>query len=118
MRVAHLAFDLSLRHEGRHRIDDDQIDRPAPDKRVDDLEGLLAVVGLRDEELVRVHATDPGPAGIERVLRVNEGRGPTAALHGSDGMQRERGLSRRFLAVDLDDPAARIAADAERQIER
>src|SRR5687768_2425230 len=55
---------------------------------------------------------------VERMLRVDEGRRATTALHGRDGVQGQRGLPRSLRAVDLHDAAARIAADAEREIER
>ena len=42
---------------------------------------------------------------------------PPARLRLGDHMERERGLAGAFRAVDLDDPAARQAADAERDVE-
>src|SRR6185437_13474045 len=51
------------------------------------------------------------------VLGVDE-RGDTAApLRVGDGVQGERGLAGALRAVDLDDPAAREAADAERGVQ-
>ena len=46
LRVAHLAFDFGLRHERRDRVDDDDVDAVRADEHFDDLERLLAVVGL------------------------------------------------------------------------
>ena len=54
--VAHLALDLGLGHERRDRVDDDDVDRAGAHEHVGDLERLLAVVGLRDEQLVGLHA--------------------------------------------------------------
>jgi hypothetical protein len=54
--VAHLAFDLRARHERGHRVDDDHVDAVGADEHLDDLERLLAVVGLRDQQVLEVDA--------------------------------------------------------------
>ena len=54
---------------------------------------------------------------IERVLGVDEGARAAGALDFGDDLQGQRGLARGFRAVDLDDAAARQAADAERDVE-
>ena len=48
--VAHLAFDLGLRHERRDRVDDDDVDAARAHQHVGDFEPLLAGVGLRDQQ--------------------------------------------------------------------
>ena len=58
--VAHLALDLGARHERRHRVDDDEVERARAHEHVGDLERLLAGVGLGDEQLVDVHARARG----------------------------------------------------------
>ena len=69
-RVAHLALDLGLRHERRDRVDGDDVERAGADEQLGDLERLLAVVGLRDQQLVDVHADArarrPGPSRARR----------------------------------------------------
>ena len=52
------------------------------------------------------------------MLGVDEGGRPAGALHRRDGVQGERGLAGRLRAVDLDHPAARVPAHAEREVER
>ena len=52
--VAHLAVDLRLGDEGRHRIDYGDVEGAAPDQGLYDLEGLLARVGLADDKLVHL----------------------------------------------------------------
>ena len=116
-RVAHLALDLGARHERRDRVDDDDVDAARADERLGDLERLLAGVRLADEQLVDVDAAGSGVAGIERVLDVDE-RGDAAALLGlGDDVLADGRLARRLRAEDLRDPAARDAADAEREVE-
>ena len=74
--VAHLAFQLGARHERGDRVDDDHVDRTGPHEHLDDLQRLLAAVGLRDEEIVDVDAELLGVFGIERVLGVDKRRSP------------------------------------------
>ena len=116
--VAHLAFDLGARHERGDRVDDDAVDAARADERLGDLERLLAGIGLADEELVDVDAAGPGVARIERVLDVDEGDDAAARLRLGQDVLADRRLARRLRAEDLGDPAARDAADAERQVER
>ena len=61
------------------RVDRDQVDRAGADQDVDDLERLLAVVGLGDEQLVDVDADPPRVDRVDRVLGVDEGADPAAA---------------------------------------
>ena len=115
--IAHLAFELGARHERGDAVDHHEIDRERADQRVGDLERLLAGVGLGDQHFVGVDAELLGVGGVEGVLGVDEGAGAAGLLGLGDAVQSERGLARGFGAVDLDDPAARQAADAEREVE-
>ena len=83
-----------------------------------DLERLLAGVGLGDEHFVDIDAHASGVAGIEGVLRVDEGDNAAEGLRLGEDLERQRGLARGLGSVDLDDAAAGDAADAERHIER
>src|SRR3954453_5249971 len=68
------ALDLGARHEGGHRVDDDDVERAGADEHVGDLERLLTGVGLADQEGIGVDADGPGVLGVERVLGVDERR--------------------------------------------
>ncbi len=118
MRVAHVAFELGLGDERRDRVDDDHVDGVGPHQHFGDLERLFARVRLRNEQIVQIDAERGGVGRIERVLDVDERRGAAAALRLCDHVQRERRLTARLRPVDLDDAAARKAADAQRQVER
>ena len=52
------------------------------------------------------------------MLRVDERRDAAQLLRFGDGVQRDRRLTRRFGAVDLDHPAAGKPADAEGEVQR
>ena len=88
------------------------------DEGLGDLERLLTGIGLADEQLVDVDADVAGVAGVEGVLGVDEGDHAAGALRVGRDVVAERRLAARLGAVDLGDPAARHAADAERQVER
>ena len=117
LRVAHLALDFGFGGEGRHRVDDDDVDGARADQRVGDFECLFAVVGLRDEQVVHVHAQFLGIEAVEGVFGVDEGRDAARLLRLGDGVDRQCGLARRFGAVDFDDAAFGVAADAEGHVE-
>ena len=116
--VAHLALDLGLRHERRHRVDGDDVERARADQELGDLERLLTGVRLRDEQVVDVDADPSRVLRVHRVLGVDEGADPAAALRLGDHVVDERRLARGLGAEDLDHAAARQAADAERHVER
>ena len=82
-----------------------------------DLERLLARVGLRDEEVVDVDADPLRVRRVHRVLGVDEGADAAAALRLGDHVVDERRFAGRLRPEDLDDPAARQTADAERDVE-
>jgi hypothetical protein len=86
-------------------------------QRVGDLERLLAGIGLGDQQVVDVDAELARIDRIERVLGVDEGADAALLLRFGEAVQRQRGLARGFRPVDLDHPAARQAADAERDVE-
>ena len=115
--VAHLALDLGAGHQGGHRVDDDDVERAGADQHVGDLERLLTGVGLADQQRVGVDADGPGVVGVERVLGVDERRDAAGRLGVGHRVQGDRRLAGGLRAVDLDDPAARQAADAEGDVE-
>ena len=116
--LAHLALELDPRRQRGDRVDRDDVDGAGADQDVDDLERLLAVVGLGDQQLVGVDADPAGVDRVERVLGVDEGADAATCLGLGDDVVDERRLARGLRAEDLDDPAARDAADPERDIER
>ena len=118
MAVTHLALDLGAGHERSDRVDDDDVERTGTDQHVRDLERLLTRVGLADEQRVGVDTELAGVLRVERVLGVDEGRDAAGLLRIGDGVERDRRLTRRFRAVDLDDTATGQATDAERDVER
>jgi len=69
------------------------IDAVGADQHLDDLEGLLAVVGLRHQQVVDVDAELLGVGGVERVFRVDKGRQSAGLLCFGNDLQGEGGLA-------------------------
>jgi hypothetical protein len=107
-----------IRRQRGDRVDRDHVERARANQELGDLQRLLARVRLRDEEVVDVDADPARVLRVHRMLGVDEGADPAAALRLGDHVVDERRLARRLRPEDLDDPAARQPADSEREVER
>ena len=83
-----------------------------------DFERLLAVIRLRHQQIVDIHAQLAGVGRIERVLHVDERRHAALLLRLGDHLQRDGRFAGRLRPEDLVDAAAREAADAQRGVQR
>ena len=117
MAVAHFALELGARHQGGDAVDHQHVHRARAHQRVADFQRLLAGVRLADQQIVHVHAELAGIGRVQRVFGVDERAGAAAFLRLGNGVQRQRGLARAFRPVDFHHPAARQAADAQRQVQ-
>ena len=115
--VAHLPLDLRPGGEGGHRVDDQHVERSRPDQHVGDLEGLLAGVGLGDQQVVDVDADGLGVDRVHGVLGVDVGADAAVALGLGHHVHGQGRLARGLRTEDLDDPAPGEAADAEGEVE-
>ena len=115
--VTHIAFDLGLRHQRRHRIDDDDVKSPGTNEHVGDFQRLLPVVRLRNDERIGIDAQVARIHGIKGVLGVDERGHATVLLRVGDHMQRQRGLARRLRAIDLHNASTGQTADAQSSVE-
>ena len=91
--LPHVPFQFGLGNEGGHGVDHDHVDGAGADQHVGDLQGLLAVVGLRDEQVL---GFDPEPArviDVEGMLGVDESRHSPALLGLGDDVQGLGGLA-------------------------
>ncbi len=117
MALAHLTFDLGLGYERGDRVDDHDVHGAGADQDLDDLERLLAGVGLGDQKILDVHAQLLGVLDVEGVLRIDVGGDATHLLDVGREMEGERGLARGLRAVDLGDAAAGNTADPGGRVE-
>ncbi len=115
--VAHLAFELGARHERRHRIDDQNVNRAGAHQGVGDFQRLFAGIRLRDQKFVDINAQLARIDRIERVFGVDERADAALLLRFGEGMQSERGFAGGFRAINFDHPAARQTANPERDVE-
>ncbi len=79
--VAHLALDLGLGDSAATESITMSVDRARAHEHVGDLERLLAVVGLADEQLLRLDPELARVVEVERVLGVDEGATPPGFWH-------------------------------------
>jgi hypothetical protein len=98
----------------RDRIDHEHVDRARAHEGVGDLEALLAGVGLRDQEVVELTRACGIDGSSACSASTKAQTPPPSGLR--DGVSAASSC-RGFGAVDLDDAAARQAADAERDVE-
>jgi hypothetical protein len=115
--VAHLAFEFGLGYKCGNRVHDEHVDGAGAYERFCNFQRLLAVVGLRDEEVVNINAEFPGVSGVERVLGIDECGHASSFLRLGDDLQCDGGFARRFGPEDFDNAAAGNSANAESGVE-
>ncbi len=115
--VAHLAFKLGFRGQGRNRVDDNHADRAGAHQRIDNLQCLLAGVGLRDQQFIQIDAQFSGIDRIKRMFRINKGADPAFFLFFGDAVQCQSRLARAFRAIDFHNTALRQTANSKGDIQ-
>src|SRR5690606_30620136 len=115
--IAHVAFDFGLGHQRGDRVDDDQVDRPRTHQGIGDFQGLLAGIGLRDQQVFEIDAQARGVLDVQCVLGIDEGAGAADLLHFGDDLQGERGLAGGFGAIDFDHASARQPPDTQGDVQ-
>ena len=118
-RVAHLALDLGPRHQSRHRVDDDDVQRAGADQHVHDLERLLTGVRLGDQQAQSVSTPSFFAYSGSRACSASmKAAMPPVALRVRHGVQSVSVvLPGGLRAVDLHHAAARESPDAEGDVE-
>ena len=117
-RIADFTVEFLLRHKRRHGVDDDDVDRVRLDQQFGDLHRLFAARRLADQQAFQRDAKLLGPAGVEGMLSVDEGRNAARPLGCGDGMEGERGFAARLRPEHLDDATAGKALAAEGEVDR
>ena len=118
MAVPHFAFYFGAGHEGRHGVDDDDVDGAAAYQGVTDFQSLLAVIRLGDEEVVHIDTQTAGILRIQRMLCIDKGGVPAHFLRFRNHMQSDGGLAGRFRPVDFDDASPRDTAHTQGDVQR
>jgi len=118
VRIAHLALELCLGDQGRHRIDDQDVDGPGAHQHLGDLQPLLAGVRLGQEQVVGADPQLAGVAHVHGVLRVDVAADAALLLGLGHHVEAEGGLAGGLRAVDLHDAAPGDAAHPEGDVQR
>ena len=71
--VAHFAVQFSLGHQRGDRIDHQYVDGARADEGLGDFEGLLAAVGLRNEQVVDIDTQFSRIGGVQGMLGIDKG---------------------------------------------
>ena len=116
-RIAHLAFDFGARNQCRYRVNDDDVQRARTHQLFGNFQALIAAVRLRYQQAVHVNAERRRIRRVQRVFGVDKRRNAAVRLCRCNRVQGEGGFTGRFRSVNLDDSAARQAADAQRHVQ-
>ena len=117
MGIAHFAIEFGFGNEGRDRVDDDDVDAVGFDEDIGDFEGLLAVIGLRDEQVINIDAETSRIAHVEGVFGIDKGSYAAVFLSLGNGVNGQGGLTGTFRTKNLDDAAFGITAHAKCSVE-
>ena len=86
MAVAHIPFDLLLRHQRSHRVYNDDVHRTGSHHRLGDLKRLIPAVRLRNIQFIYIHSDILRVDRVQRMLRINKARDPSTLLYFRDHM--------------------------------
>ena len=87
-------------------------------KRIYDLKRLLSRIGLRNQEVLRIHAQFTCVLRIQCMLRIDECSKSSGLLGFGDHVKSDRCLAGGFRPVDFDNTSAWNATDTESDIKR
>jgi hypothetical protein len=93
MGITDITVDFSPRYECGHGVDDDHIDATGADQNLCNFQGLLAKIGLRDEQVVDIDPESFSIIGVQRMFGVDECRGAASFLGFGNCMQGQGGLA-------------------------
>ena len=83
-----------------------------------DFERLLAVIRLRHQQIVHIHAQFSGVGRIQGVLHIDERGDAAGLLRLGDHLQRDGCFTGRLRSENLIDTAPRETAHAQRSVQR
>ncbi|MNE28238.1 hypothetical protein D3C80_1216740 [compost metagenome] len=99
MGIPHIAFNLRLRHQCRHGVNDNNVYCTAAHKCFSDLQRLFSCIRLGQQKFINVDAKRVGIFRVERMFRIDEGSLSANLLYFSDSMQGNRCFTGRFRSI-------------------
>ena len=118
MGIAHLALDFCTRNESSNGVDNDNINRTAAYQSISNLQRLLAIIRLRNQQIVNINAQMARIFRIQCVLRINEGCIAAQLLRLSNHMQSHSRLTGRFRSINFNHTSTGNTADTKSNIQR
>ena len=115
--VSHLTLDFGSRHQGRHRVHDNNVHGPAADQRFSDFERLFPGIRLGDQKIVGIDAQFLCVAEVQGMLGIDKGRNPTCFLSLRNRVQRQGRLAGRLWAEDFHDSPTWNPTHTERNVQ-
>ena len=115
--VAHIPLDFRLRHQGGHAVHHNGIHGAAPHQLLGDVQGLLAAVGLGNEQFFQVQAAVGGVGRVKGVFGVHIGGDPALFLGFGHNVDGQGGLAGGLAAIDLGNPPPGDAAGPQGNVQ-
>lgn len=75
VRITHFAFQFGFRHQGSHRVDNQNVNGAGTDQRVGNFKSLFTGIRLGNQQIFNIYADFFGIAGVKRMFGVNKGTG-------------------------------------------
>ena len=117
MGISHISVDLRLRHQSGHRVHDHYIHSAGANHHLRNLQRLLAVIRLRNIEVINIHADILCIDRIQGMLRVDKTGDPAPFLNLGHHMESHRCFTAGFRAVNLDHTSPRHASQSQGNIQ-
>ena len=117
MAVSHVAVDLRLGNQCCHGVHYNNIHSPGANHGLCDFQSLLAVIRLRNVQIINIHAYVLCIDRVKRMLRVNKSGNSAPFLDFRDHMKRNCRLTTGFRTINLHDSSLGDASQSERNIQ-
>ena len=104
--IAHFTFNFRTGHQCCNRVHNNDIQCTGAYQLFCDFQTLVTAVRLGYQQAVHIYAQCCRIGRIQRMLRVNECRNAAFGLCRSNRMQSQRGFTRGFRSVNLNDSAS------------
>ena len=116
--ITHFALYFAFGRKGCHRIDHHDVHSSATYQLLGYLEGLFAVVRLRNQQFIGIYTQRLGIEAVKGMFGIYKRCNTAGFLGLGYGMERQGCLTGRLGTIYLDDTSLGIAADTQSMIQR
>ena len=117
MRISHISLDFCSWDQCRHRVHDNNIYGTGTNHSLCDLQRLLAVVRLRDVQIVDIHTDVLCISRIQGMFRIDKSGNAASLLYLCHHMKGHGSLTAGFRSVDFYDPSLWNTSHSQRNIQ-